>query len=57
MITMKNNTKQEIIEAYNSLLEDELQMGRINAFLERNGLKIGDLKRLLEITLGEDKND
>ena len=50
MITMKN-TKAQIIEAYNNLLEQELQTERINSFLERNGLKIQDLKVMLELAL------
>lgn len=53
-VTMKN-TKQEIITAYNNLLEQELQKERIDSFLERNGLKIEDLKVMLEIALDEKK--
>lgn len=53
-ITMKN-TKKEIIEAYNNLLEDELQKERISNWLDKNGLKIQDLKVMLELALDEKK--
>jgi len=53
-ITMKN-TKKEIIEAYNNLLEDELQRERISNWLYKNGLKIQDLKVMLSMALDENK--
>jgi len=56
MIT-KKNTKAQIIEAYNNLLEEELQKERINSFLERNGLKIQDLKVMLELALPTENNE
>ena len=49
-------TKKELLKQYNNLIEEEEQAERINAFLERNQLKIGDLKKILQITLGEEEN-
>ena len=54
MITMKN-TKAQIIEAYNNLLEVELQRERIDNWLNKNGLKIEDLKVMLSMALNENK--
>jgi hypothetical protein len=47
--------KKEILEAYNKMIEEEIQQQRINSFLERNGLKIEDLKKMLEVALDEIK--
>ena len=49
--------KKEILEAYNQLLEAELQTERINSWLEKNGLKIEDIKKMLEIALDQSKEN
>jgi hypothetical protein len=43
--------RKRLIKWLTPLKEEDKQMNRINFFLDKNGLKIEDLKKMLEIVL------
>ena len=55
---MTNKLKIQIDPKYKLVekSEEDYQLERIEAFLKRNKLKLEDLKKILELTLGESKN-